>query len=318
MTARPEDCAAPWLDALRVLEETGLEPHFVERCVLEAVAAELASPRDLRRASRLRADCPVEGRTTEDYLPRWVEIDGCGQALVGIQFRGPGPRKPVLEVLQRSFRVDRAGTLSELQRCLRGQFADFRPSEALVFLTRAEEAACGQGAPGRPDERLIGARVHFLRQRAPPPRTRRLRLVRTHDLEWFEVYRAAYESFHGRAPEALREAVRVETRETLSRFIACGAVFEVLVDDAWAGLVAVLRQALSGLPGFLVVEEVLVEALRGQRLAPAVQDEMIRQLDASPLDCLFGKIHPLNTPSLRTAMGLGRLDLGGFRALSLT
>ena len=295
----------------------GLEPEFVERCVMEAVTVDLRSPEDLRRAVRLHDDCPVEGMTPEDYLPRWVEVPTHGRALAGIQFRGPGPRKPVLELLQRSFRIDRADTLDDLRRCLRGQFAGFHPTAALVFLTPGEEAACGAEAPGLPDERLIGGRLHHLRQRPPPPRPRQVRLARTFGLDWFDLYRAAYESFHGKASDALRDAVRVETRETLSHFIECGAVFEVFIDDLWAGLVAVLRQTMAGLPGFLVVEEILSPAFIGQRLAPAVQDEMIRRLDADPLDCLFGKIHPLNGPSLRTAMGLGRVDLGGFRALSL-
>ncbi len=318
MISRPEDFAAPWLEALRPLQAMGLEPDFVERRVMEAVAAELRSPEDLQRAGRLRDDCPVQGMAPEDYLPGWVEVPTLGRALAGIQFRGPGPRKPVLELLQRSFRIDRAGALDDLRRCLLGRFAGFHPTAALVFLTPSEEAACGEGAPGLPDERLIGGRLHHLRQRPPPPQPRRVHLVRTLGLDWFALYRAAYESFHGTASGALREAVRVETRETLSHFIDCGAVFEVFVDDLWAGLVAVLRQTMAGLPGFLVVEEILSPAFIGQRLAPAVQDEMIRRLDAGPLDCLFGKIHPLNGPSLRTAKGLGRVDLGGFRALSLT
>ena len=67
-----------------------------------------------------------------------------------------------------------------------------------------------------------------------------------------------------------------------------------------------------GLRGHLVVEEVLDTLYRGHGLGPALQRHFINQLPSSEGGLVFGTIDAINQPSMRTAIKVGRLDVGGW------
>ena len=66
-----------------------------------------------------------------------------------------------------------------------------------------------------------------------------------------------------------------------------------------------------------MVEEVLHPDFHGRRLAPAMQQAFLRQLDADCEPCMFGTISAGNTPSLKTALRVGRrvVEVGTFMKL---
>ncbi len=89
-------------------------------------------------------------------------------------------------------------------------------------------------------------------------------------------------------------------------------MFKVLVDGEWAGVFAGLPTCEHGLRGYLVVEEVLDTPYRGHGLGPALQRHFIDQLPVGKGDLVFGTIDATNRPSIRTAIKVGRADVGGW------
>jgi hypothetical protein len=65
--------------------------------------------------------------------------------------------------------------------------------------------------------------------------------------------------------------------------------------------------------GLQVVEIVLIESARGQRLGPAVHQRFARLVaEADPATILMGTISAKNVPSLRAAQRAGRQEIGAF------
>lgn len=82
----------------------------------------------------------------------------------------------------------------------------------------------------------------------------------------------------------------------------------IFVNGAWAGTVAARSEPLFGIPGFIIVEEVLAAPWRRQGLGPILQrclaEKIIQQYGENNL--LHGTIAGINLPSLRTALRSGR------------
>jgi L-amino acid N-acyltransferase YncA len=91
-----------------------------------------------------------------------------------------------------------------------------------------------------------------------------------------------------------------------------GLLFEVLVDDAPAGVVASVRYDAHGMAGFSVQELCLDGAHRGRHVAAAALQRLVDELPARDDDVLWGTIHPENVPSLRNALSVGRVIVGGY------
>ena len=103
--------------------------------------------------------------------------------------------------------------------------------------------------------------------------------------------------------------------EDAASLAACaeeGLLFEVIADGAPAGVVAALRDDAHSMTGFAVQELCLDASHRGQRMAPATVQRLIDELPAQRGDVLWGTIHPANTPSLRNALSVGRVTVGGY------
>jgi len=99
---------------------------------------------------------------------------------------------------------------------------------------------------------------------------------------------------------------RPQDAASLAEPAEAGLLFDVLVGDVTAGVVAAGRDDDHAMTGFTVVELCLDSAHRGRRLAPALLQRLVDELPARPGDVLWGTVHPDNTPSLRNALSTGR------------
>lgn len=106
--------------------------------------------------------------------------------------------------------------------------------------------------------------------------------------------------------------VRKPGKKDLRSYLAEGTLFEVFVDDEWAGIVAAFQAAEKGVSGYCVGEIVLKREFRGKRLGLAVQRKFVEKLDETRGRVLWGTIGAANTPAIRTAKRCGRVDVGGY------
>jgi hypothetical protein len=116
----------------------------------------------------------------------------------------------------------------------------------------------------------------------------------------------------GESQPGLAQWANPEDADSLAECAEEGLLFEVLADAEPAGVTAALRYDAHGMTGFSVQELCLDSRHRGRRLAPAVVQRLTDELPARAGDVLWGTIHPANRPSLRNALSIGRVPVGGY------
>lgn len=264
-----------------------------------------------RWAGAFAASCPIPGAAPADYLHRVVSVPSSGgaptlRAIVGIRYKGLDPGKPFIEVAARTGPIPSHAVLTGLvlaaQQAVKplGQDAPIR-----LQLTDLD----GPGLPpGEPDLHLVAGRVASLEGLPEPPANGfEIQLRPCADPTGMSPrYLAAYSAASPALPVAARDSVSPCDIETLRALANDGLLVEVLIDGSWAGVVGATREESFGLAGWCMVEEILAPAFRGRGLAAAVQRAFIEALPATDDELVFGTIHAGNTPSLKTALKVGR------------
>ena len=162
-------------------------------------------------------------------------------------------------------------------------------------------------------KRLLAAPLGVILAQPEAKTLRRVTLKRATSPAFYGDYAAIYEELLAEHPE-LQEVVRLESEADMQTYLDEGYVFEVFVDDCWAGLTAVLEDVQTGLSGLCVMEIVLARAFRAQGFGSAVQRRLAAALVAAEVAqdvLLFGTIGENNLPARRAAARAGRVDLGG-------
>ena len=304
---------------LAPLTETGLDSQRVRGYVRPQIEEDLATVDTVDFARRFRGFCPVDGASEDDYRRRLLEVETAPALtiMVGIRFLGGDTSRPFIEIERRSRPLTGPDDLRSVRERLRSELEVFGAPRLRLFLTPREEKLLAR-LDSEPDLRWVVGHVAHLRSRPLPPSPASIIALRApSDLAFYPRYESAHaEASRGFTP-LMRASVRLESRETLAKCRDEGALFEILIDGEWAGIIAATRKNGLGLPGFEVAEEILTARFRGRGLAKAVQRQFITQLPAKDDDFLCGTILAENRPSLRTALGVGRTDLGGFHFIDL-
>ncbi len=254
---------------------------------------------------------PVSGAGPNDYNNRALELPHLGWSLAGIRFRGQDLARPFVNIgfssdLPASFHAwtSDANVLSHA-------FAVFRPLHVRAFVPAHVPLELGPHAFW--ENRLLAAPIRRMLERPAPAHLERVRLERPDDLSFRTRYAAIYDDLHAFDP-AHAEYASAEDEGSLASYLSDGFLWHVLVDGAWAGIVAAFRDASEGVRGFTVAEIVLERAFRGSGFGPAVQRRLVEALAplAAPDDALLGTIHTRNSSAIRTALRSGREDIGGY------
>lgn len=220
-------------------------------------------------------------------------------------------------------RVDHAGVdapvdqreWQEIAEAVLARFAPLGVGRVAAFL-HGDAAAGGatlrgqRGISPAPYKRWLAAPLAELRRRQPPAHASRIRVTTPSDLGFWPQYSRMYEEFWLASPE-LRDRIGMERPEDLEEFRRQGGLRLVWIDDRLAGLIGGVRHAELGLRGWRLRERVLGGDFRGAGYATAALDAFLRDLAAEPDELLWGTILPDNLGSLRSALNLGRVDIGG-------
>lgn len=252
------------------------------------------------------AHCPCPRAEHADYMPRDIDLGDGLTVFAGIHFGQSffvhvyAQTRPLL-----------AGELSGAANALLETFAVFEPTTVRWW----EAAETESVFPGErvEDLRLIVGHLPSILADGSTPDSR-VRLVQESSVPFYDEYTAMYEHFLADHP-SMRPLLNVEEREDLQKCADVGALFRVLVDDAFAGIIAANPTTYRGVGAWSVREELLDTPYRGQGLAKSVQRSMLAQLDQNVSPLILGTIQTANQPSLRTALSVGRRDAGGWVTL---
>lgn len=303
---------ARWKHAAPVLH-TWYAPDVLRTQFESDLAEEVGRVSDPAFAAAFRSHAPMEGVTRDEaYLNRVLEVPHLGAALVGLRFRALDLARPFVTVVAHSEPLPGVKELHDAVAFLRAQFAEFAPKHVQFFVPAGRELDETHFPPGSHwDVHVIAGRLNDLRKRPWPEHADRVTLDVPADLSFYPRYVAAYETLYAAHAEH-REFARIEELDDLARYLQDGTLFEVRVDGAWAGVVAVTPAAEQGLSGFVVTEMFLEGAHRGRGFGPAVGRRLVERLQGEAGDVLYGTVHHGNVTARRSAYAAGREDVGAF------
>jgi L-amino acid N-acyltransferase YncA len=307
----------PSIDVLVDAADAGLHAwvheHVSEPVRRAALAEELGfwldtAARDLAWAASYAEVAPQSGEPPTSYLDRWLPLATGGHVLVGPRYLGRDPDLPFLGVSasDRPLVATDAPALVEISR---RDFAPFR--HRFVLVTTADPIGAWPGT--RPEHRQVVGLLGDLRRRPTPPG---LVAVPRADTAIYDRYRKIHDDEVARNPVHARHT-RAETRDDLQELAGRGLLFDVQVDGEWAGIVAAQPDARRGVRGATVVELILDDPFRGRGYGKHLSTLLARAVPLPDEQCLLGTIHADNTPSYRSALSAGRVDVGGEIIVSL-
>jgi L-amino acid N-acyltransferase YncA len=250
------------------------------------------------------------------WANRRLELAEGGSAVTGIRFRGRDERRPFVDVVATSAPPTPDG-LAVVAAAVEPAYQEFGPLCLRVDAPDAPGLVASLVADYRfgpgcdVDMHVMAGRVSDLREYPRAASYPQVRLRRGEPGELGRSVAEIYAELTRLEPDQAAWA-NPEDAESLAVCAKEDLLFEVLVDEVAAGVVAAVRDDDHALRGFSVQELCLDPAHRGRRLAPAVVQRLLDELPARPGDVLWGTIHPANTPSWRNALAVGREPAGGF------
>ncbi len=253
------------------------EPALVRR-IRHDLAEEVDRVTDPAFAASLLAQCPFDGVTkVAAYNNRVLRLEDGALVLTGIRFRGLDLAKPFVDVIvsEGAFDADR---LNAIAAQVEAGWAEVRPLCSRFPLPDSIDLNWSRLGPhSRPDLRVVAGRLDDLRSRPLVPTAPHVRLLRPDNLGFFDRYAKVYTDLFASHPKH-REYDLPEDKAALAQALREGLLFQVLVDDRWAGIVSVVPEAPAGLIGFTVKEMLLDEAHRGRGFGPAMQQRLVERL----------------------------------------
>ncbi len=255
-----------------------------------------------------RAERFAPGQPAELLLNRWTQV-GELRAMLSMRYEGGDATKPFVDATPLS-RAVRPEDLQPLAAAARAAYGVLEPR----YLRLWSAAPIGQFEGTSADRRFMAGLVMDLRDylKVPPELT----FARATHLDNYPRAVAAYEAIDQAHPDHPDQA-RIETAEDLAESIEAGLLYDVLVDNNWAGYVgAHVNDETLGLPAYVVQEFILDPAYRGRgygRYLPALLAKALP--DDKPI--LLGVIHADNRSALEAAKSSGRIDVGGWFQLPL-
>jgi hypothetical protein len=256
------------------------------------------------RRDRFAPDQPAEV-----MLNHWVSVSDDMQAMFSMRYEGGDRDRPFVDasVLSRAPATGR--DLTDLAEAAAATYRVLAPRHLRVWSARPVNSFTGTS----PDKRFVAAPLEQLRTTELPGN---LTARPADDLGHYEDADAAYRSVDAAHPAHPRQA-GIESREDLAEAFDQGLLFDVLLDDAWAGYVAARPGGRLGLPGYTVQELVLAPQARGHSRGQYLSPLLARCLPATD-GVLVGTIHHDNRGALIAAEHAGRIDIGGWFAIPLT
>lgn len=254
--------------------------------------------------------CPVPGARASDYFNRWQPIRGLGWGLVGIRFWSLDLNRPFITVVASTELPAHQQALATAVAELQHLYREFRPKHIRFFLP-SHHPLQADGTGLFWEKRFLAAPIDKLLELPKPENFERVKLRPATTID-YPRYRRAFTELLRSSPKHA-EYTRLESEQDLAELARDGNLFEIVVDERWAGTAAVDSDCEEGLKGYRMVEFLLTGDYRGQRLGTAAQRRLAEKLDRkSGRRVLFGSIDARNEAPIRTARRLGRIDIGGY------
>jgi len=296
------------IDGVPLIAKATVGEAVVARCVADTLRGTIRQRTDPDWAEAYRQACPAPGVGAEVYRLRELALDSEARVLAGIHFYGGDVTKPFVGVLAQTRQLTTEERLAATGP-LCDAFAAFAP--AAVWWWVAGHPTTPAAGRVVDDQRLLLGSIPELVGQGGEPGDAPFRLRRDETAASYDAYVRLFEAFVA-ANQSWRGRLARSERDDFEACAGAGGLFVVEHGGRMAGIFAARPAEVHGIPGWLVEEELLGDALRGRGLAPTLQRMALARLDTSAHPLVMGTIHAANAPSLRTARRVGRSDVGGW------
>lgn len=253
--------------------------------------------------------CEALGLPSELFRHRLLETSS-RRFIAGIRFFGMDLKRPFVEVAQIDKPLESDAQKDDITALLRNEFALFKPVQWRIYQSSHLDYQF-LGCEG--DKRYL---VGLLKDIAAQPQIKdwkRLELRPAQNLDFYSRYTEMYQTLFAERPWML-DVSRQESLEDMQEYLANGWLYEVFVDNVWAGVTVASEGCGVGAKGYYMIEIVLDKPFRGQGLGVVLQRKLVNVLEEKSFDssaALFGTIGAINVPMQKTATRVGRVDVGG-------
>jgi L-amino acid N-acyltransferase YncA len=251
-----------------------------------------------------------------DWANRRIELPTGGWALTGIRFRGGDVSRPFVDIVA----TTEPPTPDGIATVAASVVPAYRAFDPLCLRVDAPDPSALIEQLG-PDPRfgplcavdmyVVAGPVEELRQQLRAAAYDQVSLRAGDPQRLAERVAAVYAELIARRPDVAMWA-NPEGADSLAECAEEGLLFEVLLEGEPAGVVASVRYDAHAMSGFSVQELCLDADHRGRHVAAGAVQRLADELPARPGDVLWGTVHPDNLPSLRNALSVGRVVVGGY------
>lgn len=315
-----EQCAQAAAAALVPNLEIGASVAKYADHFCESLGSEFKRLDDLALARQFQEYCPVQGAAVADYYNRIIVCPSGLEVVVGIRFKDLNLEKPFVALLAQTKPFVTLDDSNFLKMEVASTYSMFRPQWLRAYISSAHPLWMGLFSPEYAGKALVAATIETVAASAEKyedqnsilQSNENIKLKRARNTLFYGQYVQAYEHAHKVFPAA-REWARLETEEDLSELVAESTLYEIYVNEKWAGIFAGSNTVSHGLQGFCVSEIILAPELRLKRLARTVQKIAAQTLilDGVPANHWFyGTIGWANVPALKTALSADRKVFG--------
>jgi hypothetical protein len=260
-------------------------------------------------AASFAKNCEPLGLPSEDFKHRLLETSA-HRFIVGIRFFGMDLNRPFIEVAQINKPLESDSEKHEVTELLQKEFAVFKPTQWRIYQSSYLNYQF-VGCDG--DKRYLIGLLEDINAHPEVEDSGRLELRLARNLDFYPRYAQMYKTLFAERPW-MPDISRQESLEDMQHYLANGWLYEVFVDGVWAGVTAASDGCEVGAKGYYMLELVLDTTFRGRGLGVVVQRKLAKALAEKslyPFAALFGTIGGVNKPMQKTAVRVGRVDVGG-------
>lgn len=235
----------------------------------------------------------------EDFQERIIEVDQNKFIMAGIRFRGLNKERPFISVYA-NFEI-KNNHLSEIATLINKEFSLFKP-QAFQFHSTSEKKF--EREELEVDHYTLVGQVHEIVKEELPIRKETIELKEIHALEFYNEYLEEYKLFHRKNPDLIDE-VNPESLEDLKEAMDNALIYQILIDNKTAGMIAASFTEYNGIKSIYIKEEILYDTFKGFKFGVYLQKEFAKKINGRG-HFLWGTIAHLNQVSLKTALRNGR------------
>lgn len=255
--------------------------------------------------------CPVEGTSADHYKFRILELKHNLKALTSIRFKCLDVTQPYVEILHKNFLIKSVDQIKQLASEIHQHYKIFAPKWIRLFDSSGILEQAVDDKTVICDLRLFAGLIEKLKLRPFPKTQEKVALEPARDMEIYSLYQELYGELYKENP-ALRSMLCKESPHTFQKIRDAGTLFNILIEGKWAGIIGLSEEYEKFLYGYRMVDQIISKPYRGKGFAVAVQRRLIEVIESKKNEVLFGQISPSNISSARTALRVGREDIGGW------